>query len=466
VSYYFFVFSAGLIFSTGVLLISPWFIALIQHTTALVNVLLEEFTDEQEQYNATSSKLIPVAKSLVILILTAFLLVIVSVLPFLLYTQVYGISSTNLIISGYPFWMALITGTIIPFIVISFKKDKKTYSTWSALLHRIILENQQISGFLFRLEKRFFKRKLSSPNKKFLIISGLARAGTTALTTLLFQTKNFHSLSYANVPFLLAPNIWSLLYNPKKEKLRERSHGDRVMFGYNTVEALEEYFWKVFLKNNYILPHSLTLHNLTKEVYAEYLNYQSLIRKVDTPNTLYIAKNNNFILRYTSMRELNKDFVFVLLFREPLDHAYSLLQQHQRYCGFQQDDSFILEYMTWLGHHEFGMGHKPFDFDTNLPDAHFTDATHINYWLASWINYYEYVLSLEEDPKRVLISYHRFLKEPEQVILTIAIKLGITLNTIKIEKFDNEKKIECEADENLLVRAKNIYARLLKIELV
>ena len=77
----------------------------------------------------------------------------------------------------------------------------------------------------------------------------------------------------------------------------------------------------------------------------------------------YLSKNNNFILRYKSIRKLNNCFIMVILFRSPLEHANSLLNQHKKFCKIQKKDPFILEYMNWLGHHEFGLNQKQFSFN-------------------------------------------------------------------------------------------------------
>ena len=82
----------------------------------------------------------------------------------------------------------------------------------------------------------------------------------------------------------------------------------------------------------------------------------------DATDAMYVAKNNNALLRYRALRRMNREFHAVVMFRDPLKHAASLLAMHQKYCTMQGDDPFVLEYMNWLAHHEFGLGHKPFNF--------------------------------------------------------------------------------------------------------
>ena len=159
----------------------------------------------------------------------------------------------------------------------------------------------------------------------FVIVSGLARAGTTSLMNDLSKVNEFVSLSYANMPFLMCPNIWAKFYKPKNTQLKERSHKDGIMIGLNSNEALEEYFFKVKTNDSFIQENYLAEHEIPEEDYLDYLDYQSII-KLDNQK-LYLAKNNNFMLRYKSVRNYNDDFVMVVLFRDPLTHAASLREK-------------------------------------------------------------------------------------------------------------------------------------------
>src|SRR5690606_35645537 len=107
---------------------------------------------------------------------------------------------------GWQFWVALSIGSIIPFVIASFKKQKGDYSPMSQLIHRLLLNNYNVSRMLFKMEKKSILKTAEPTDKEFVIVTGLARCGTTGLTTKLFESGAFHSLSYANLPFLLSPN--------------------------------------------------------------------------------------------------------------------------------------------------------------------------------------------------------------------------------------------------------------------
>ena len=76
----------------------------------------------------------------------------------------------------------------------------------------------------------------------------------------------------------------------------------------------------------------------SQEDYNDYLDYQSII-KLDN-RKIYLAKNNNFILRYKSVREFNDDFIMVILYRDPLTHAASLMEKHCDYKKLQKEDIY------------------------------------------------------------------------------------------------------------------------------
>ncbi len=389
------------------------------------------------------------------LILSVFAL---SLLPLLVYVNFDWVALTNLEWTSFFSYAALLIGGAIPFILLSFKKDKGDYSEWSMLLHRMILDNENISKQLFAFEKKIFSAKIKQPQSDFVIISGLARSGTSALTTLLHESGIFHSLSYANMPFLLSPNSWKKVYDPTSKNLKERAHGDKVLFGYTTIEALEEYFFKAHLSNSFIQEKTLSEHVLDEKTYTHYIQYQQLLQK--EKNTTYLAKNNNFILRYRSLREWNKDFKVVFIFRHPVEHAYSLFKQHQRFSALHKEDAFSLEYMNWLGHHEFGTNLKHFQFtSTQIPADAKPDT--MEYWLHTWINYYTVILNLEEDPNRMLLQYEDFLHEPRKTVHALSDFIGREIPIHKLEPFKNENSYKGELNPELKQQCIDLYVKLI-----
>lgn len=385
-------------------------------------------------------------------------ILIVAAIPVGLYSIVFDVPYPQLELDSWEFITSLSLGSLLPFIPLK-KNDKLSYSEISKLFHRLILDNYELGKRLFSYEKKKFGNT-EGPKKDFVLISGLARAGTTALMLKLNEVPKFKSLDYSNMPILLAPNTWKKIYSPKEGVKKERAHGDGIQVGLNSAEALEEYFFKVQLADSYVLKECLPVHEISEEIHKEYLSYQSLIlKKEDT----YLAKNNNLLLRFASMRKLNPHFKVVFMFRDPLSHANSLLNQHRRYLKSQRDDPFVLEYMNWLGHHEFGWGQKPFSFDgKSIPEG---DEDGLDYWLKVWNNYYQYLLSIVEDENLILLDYADYCKYPTQTLNQIMDGIGIDYLYEGIDSFPNNKKSEEAYSKGILERSMALYKGLLNKKL-
>jgi hypothetical protein len=122
---------------------------------------------------------------------------------------------------------------------------KINYTQLDKIFHKIILGNKFVGEFLFDLENFIYKNKYQNlKNEKHIFISGYARSGTTLLLQLLYETKKYSTLRYADVPFILAPNIWKLLFKKKNLKQSKRSHNDLILIDNNSPEAFEEVFGK------------------------------------------------------------------------------------------------------------------------------------------------------------------------------------------------------------------------------
>lgn len=455
--YYLVIFFAASLLSLGLIFLKKPFFSLANSTTALLNSMLDTSMSEEVKQKALIQKLGKLLSALGFFVVFTLLIVGISIVPVLLFNGSGSIDDLDM--ESFPFYLSMILGSMVLFVV-PFQKKNENYSSWSVLLHEMVLNNYNISKSLFELDKKLFKKKTAKRNENFVIVSGLARAGTTALTNLLFRSQKFHSLSYANMPFLLATNIWGKFYNPGKENLQQRAHGDKVMFGYKSVEALEEYFFKAFLADKFIDDKGLVEHEIDEDIYNNYIIYQNLI-KADGADTIYLAKNNNLILRYKSLRKFNSRFKVVLLFRDPVHHAYSLMNQHKRFTEKQEKDAFILSYMNWLGHHEFGLNQKAFAFEKiYLKNSYGHES--INYWLGLWVSYYTRILSLLEDRNLILVDYNDLLMEPENLLHTLEEALDIKLSVDGIVPFEKSGIPTLAVDPELEKKANDLFNQLVE----
>lgn len=441
-----------------VLLLRKPFFRLASSAVKQMDTLLSTSIDEKEKDRLILQNLSRLFIEFFTVIILLFLSLFIGVLPVLV--LLFFQPEVNIDVGSGYFFLSMILGS---FSLFAFRKSKNSdYSYWSKLLHTIILNNYNIGRYLFKKE---LKKNVDSKNNNspFVIVTGLARAGTTALTKLLYTPDTFHSINYSNMPFLMAPNIWGKVYNPKSTEERERPHGDKVFFSENSIEALEEYFFKVFMDDQYIHADSLSIHEIDQKLFRNYLGYQELFRNKQADNTTYLAKNNNFILRYESMRKLDKNFNLVVVFRKPLDHARSLLVQHCNFVQRQNEDDFVLTYMNWLGHYEFGLNQKYFDLKDVEKTWQKFEKYSLNFWIAIWINYYSYVLDYLSDSKLFLVHYKDLAKTPSELKQKLSTLFDIHMESEPRDPFNANKSHAVdlgEIDDKLLNQADEIYQKL------
>ena len=262
----------------------------------------------------------------------------------------------------------------------------KKHSFFEKIIHKIYLNNFFISKASLEFEKEIFSKKINSFDlDQIIFVTGLARSGSTSILRKIHSTNQYASLQYNNMPFLFLPNFWN---NKHSNESTERAHNDGIMVNNNSPEEFDEYFWKVYLNNSNIKNKCLIEHDLSQDIITDYIKYAKLIA-ISKSSKKYITKNNNNVLRLNSLLDIKNSF-FLVLVRNPLDHASSLLKLHRKFTELHKKDSFSLQYFDFLGHHEFGLNHKPFIFsDTDLGDY---NKDSIDYWIKIWINYYSFIL--------------------------------------------------------------------------
>jgi Sulfotransferase family len=165
------------------------------------------------------------------------------------------------------------------------------------------------------------------------------------------------------------------------------------MVDYDSPEAFEEVFWQTFYGERYVLKDRLVPHGATKDVRTNFRKFVGHVinsREIESCSR-YLSKNNNNLLRLPTIRKVFPDAIILIPFREPLQHALSLLRQHTLFLQRHSEDKFSLDYMNWLGHYEFGLGHKHYVYseESKLPAM---DSNHIDYWLQSWLETYRFAL--------------------------------------------------------------------------
>lgn len=327
------------------------------------------------------------------------------------------------------------------------------YSALDRMLHRLALASPVMGEMVHDMERGMFLKSAPVDEGKHVFVTGLARAGTTILMREIHRTGQFGSLTYADMPFVLAPNLWARLSSKgqKPGVKAERAHGDGIEVDTQSPEALDEVYWRMFDGKAYIGIDGLRPHRPDADLVA---GYRDLIRLVlrKTGKGRYVSKNNNNILRLGTLAAAMPKAQFLVPLRDPLAHATSLLQQHKR---FLNADPFVRDYMTWLGHHEFGATHRPFLFGTRLSG----DPLTLDYWLMSWLNAYGALDQAEAGAANVAFVPYEALSADPAVWQAVAARIAIAAGASQ-ELRPVADKAPADHDADLGAAARDLHRRL------
>lgn len=304
------------------------------------------------------------------------------------------------------------------------------YSPLDRLLHRIAFRVRPAQEALADIEELLYRNRLAGVAPRAPVtISGLPRSGTTVLLDLLVGSGRFASHTYRDTPFVLCPMLWNRFARAFQvsDAPRERAHGDGLVVSLDSAEAFEEIIWKHFFPKHYladrILPWGRGEANTDfDEFYSRHIRKIIALRSSEGPPDMrYVSKNNATIARLRAQPSALRAGVVVVPFREPLQHAASMLAQHRRFARLHAVDPFAAEYMSDLGHHEFGETHRPIDFDRWSGSA--PDTNTLDYWLMYWMAAYRSVLgSLEENV--LVLSYEALTRTPSRVLAWLGSSIG------------------------------------------
>jgi hypothetical protein len=346
--------------------------------------------------------------------------------------------------------------------------ERNNYNRIERLLHRIVLGSRNFNDFLFNLESKRFKNTILFEEQAGpVFITGLARSGTTTLLNVLHESSLLHALTYQDMPFVLAPNSWAQLRgkNSNNEK-KERAHLDGVLVDSSSPEALEEVFWKMYYSNQFIGANTLQTSSLSDDFIKDYEAFRKLvIYRSGNPSARYLAKNNNLILRLRGLSSYIPSAKFIVTFRNPLDHAASLLNQHSHFCLLQKEDPFVLDYMNWIGHHEFGLNQKTFDLGNSelLEQMNEYSKSDINFWLLNWLNYYTFLVN-NLPHNLFLIQFENLCSNPNLVYEKLNTFLHIPSVNGKLVPFNPKVRRVTGINDSVLLACNQIYKQLLHVE--
>lgn len=275
------------------------------------------------------------------------------------------------------------------------------YGAIARLLHRLALASPAVAEMQFDIETAMLRGDTEADGEgRHVFVCGLARAGTTVLMRSIHDSGGFASLTYRDMPFVMAPNLWARLQGRRGRKMDpvERAHGDGIAVDFDSPEALEEVFWRVHCGEAYLRTDALTPHEPDAETIAKFRTYvAAILRRYGAER--YLSKNNNNILRIGALQAAFPDADILVPFREPHAQAESLRRQHLRFVRMHRNDRFSARYMGWLAHHEFGSDHRPFRFPG--AEAGHGDPEGAHYWIDLWTRVYSHLLDAYAQHHRV-----------------------------------------------------------------
>lgn len=341
------------------------------------------------------------------------------------------------------------------------------YSFLDKLLHRLAFNSTSVQLRLAEVESEEHRQQLAGLKvEKPVFITSLPRSGTTILLEVLSKTGLFCHHTYQDMPFVFTPLLWHKFAGrfAKRDELVERAHGDGIKINQHSPEAFEEMFYKAHWPNRY--------RGSTLSLWPEQMDnpafegfFYGHIRKLmlRDDKSRYLSKNNLNILRLDYLKRLFPDGCFVVPFRDPVEHAMSLLRQHLNFSKMHQSNGFAKSYMAGIGHFDFGDNLKPVEFGNWLEqnDYHSDD---LNFWLAYWIACYEHLLATK--PYVHFVCFEQLCADPNGILSGLAgqldIEPGVLLEQAGQIKQGKPRALDIDAlNSDNLAKARALYQDLL-----
>ncbi len=346
------------------------------------------------------------------------------------------------------------------------------YSWLDRLLHRTAFRAGTAQHALADVEEMIYQDALADIAVEHpVFVTALPRSGTTILLRLLWDSGHFASHTYQDMPFVLCPLLWDQYTGQFRgeETTRERAHGDGLQVSETSPEAFEEMIWKHFWPEHYqddrIRPWRSDDQNAEFDAFFEtHMRKIIAVRQEDRrEQRRYVSKNNLNIARLAAPPPSMQGGTFLIPFRDPVQQAASMHRQHERFLEIHAEDDFVREYMEAIGHHEFGEGLKPINFEDWLDDAP-SSSEGLDFWLRYWIAAYRHVLRHADD-STVLLPYARLTEAPEPALAQLAEALDVpevdlVSQSDRLEPPRTHSVDETSLSKSLRREADEVYDRL------
>ena len=343
-------------------------------------------------------------------------------------------------------------------------KFQDRHTRWERLLHRLAFSSVEAQKGLAGLESRIFAERLRDVEiDRPVFIAALPRAGTTVLLETLAALGPFATHTYRDMPFPLTPLLWNALSRRFRAPgaVVERAHGDGMTIGADSPEAFDEVAWRAFWPEKYlgdrIEPWTAADRDAGRGFASFFKAHVARVIALHSDRAgspvRYLSKNNANLARIPGIVRLFPGAVILIPFRNPLDHAASMLRQHRNFLHVHAREPFTRRYMADVGHYEFGADLRPIDFGGWLgapspgkraatapthrqgrPEAHSVRARTVDFWLRYWQAAYGHALAVtggamtggaDAGGNVVFLSYDALCADPAPNLRRIGEALGI-----------------------------------------
>ncbi len=315
--------------------------------------------------------------------------------------------------------------------------------------------SNQCSGALFKLgdveTKLFSEDTRDIEIKSPVFITGVPRSGSTILLEIMASIDGTATHRYSDFPFLQTIVFWNMIFKMlpgiSSEK-QERAHQDGLMVNKHSPESMDEMLWMAFFDNIHQVLESDALDSKTsnlafEEFYKAHVKKLLYVRKGER----YICKNNYAVSRIEYLLQLFPDAKFIVPFRNPVDHIYSLVKQHKLISIAQHDDPKALNYMNWCGHFEFGLNFKPIHFTNAEIISDIQTAWHSEDWIRAyvmqWRETYTYLLNLKNSDigeSLHFVSYDHLCDNSAEVLKNISNICGLEVDDSFVQAWSKKIK--------------------------
>lgn len=304
------------------------------------------------------------------------------------------------------------------------------YSRLEQFLHHLAFRHGSVQEVMADIEESLFsKRWADIKADRPVFVTSLPRAGTTIVLEALFRLPGLATHTYRDMPFVMAPVLWERISGRfrRHSEQRERAHGDGLAVNEDSPEAFEEVLWQRWYPRKY-RTDSIALwgpDDLDAEFRKQFVTHMRKIICLREPGAVdgrYISKNNANVARTALLRRMFPDAAILVPFRQPLEHAVSLWRQHLNFTRQHSENRFVLEYMGYIGHYEFGALHRPIAFPGLDELIEGLAPESLDYWLAYWIAGFRH---LSEQEGVDFIGYESLCARPADNLRRMCGRLGI-----------------------------------------